>query len=198
MCDYQWNRSTFHLASAQEKLHASLLPFTNPSSFLLEKKLSPTQFSPIIVYTYPLVPLTPAFPLLVTAPAAIVPGQASNVDPYILSANNLAYTRTLELLRREIGPRFDLEKIWNEHIYYVYQCFPHWLRMDLLFTRNSRLEMHGVCCKNLNHLSTLNLLILAETMSTMARNISRYALKQAAYDYSLVRSKSHMSITFQP
>ena len=31
------------------------------------------------------------------------------------SASNLAYTRTLELLRRVLGPRYDLDKIWDRH-----------------------------------------------------------------------------------
>ena len=31
------------------------------------------------------------------------------------SADNLAYTRTLELLRRTLGPRYDLDKIWDRH-----------------------------------------------------------------------------------
>ena len=124
-------RTTFHLASKQEKLHASLLPYTNPASFPLELQASSRQYPAIIIHTYPLIPLTPAFPLLTTAPAAIVPGQTSNTDPYILSANNLAYTRTLELLKREIGPRFDLEKIWNEHIYYVYQYSRYHFKVNL-------------------------------------------------------------------
>jgi carboxymethylenebutenolidase len=31
------------------------------------------------------------------------------------SCDNLAYTRTLELLRRRLGPRYDLDKIWDRH-----------------------------------------------------------------------------------
>jgi len=31
------------------------------------------------------------------------------------SSANLAYTRTLELLRRVLGPRYDLDKIWDRH-----------------------------------------------------------------------------------
>jgi carboxymethylenebutenolidase len=31
------------------------------------------------------------------------------------SSYNLAYTRTLELLRRVLGPRYDLDKIWDRH-----------------------------------------------------------------------------------
>ncbi|EJD03993.1 uncharacterized protein FOMMEDRAFT_140082 [Fomitiporia mediterranea MF3/22] len=110
--------TTFHLAAAQEKLQASLLSLTDTRG--LSYSLKPTQFPPVLVYTYPLVPVTPAFPLLTTAPAAVVPGQNTAVDPHVLSATNIAYTRSLELLRREIGPRFDLEKVWNDHIYYEF------------------------------------------------------------------------------
>lgn len=111
------NSTTFHIPATQEKLHASLQLLTDPSN--LPYKLKPSQFPPISVFTYPLVPVTPAFPLLTTAPACVVPGNTAPVDPHVLSATNLAYSKTLELLRREIGPRFDLEKIWGEHIYYV-------------------------------------------------------------------------------
>ena len=31
------------------------------------------------------------------------------------SSSNLAYTRTLELLRRVLGPRYDFDKIWDRH-----------------------------------------------------------------------------------
>ena len=31
------------------------------------------------------------------------------------SSSGLAYTRTLELLRRVLGPRYDLDKIWDRH-----------------------------------------------------------------------------------
>ncbi|HEY5082093.1 MAG TPA: dienelactone hydrolase family protein [Bauldia sp.] len=31
------------------------------------------------------------------------------------SSSNLSYTRTLELLRRVLGPRYDLDKIWDHH-----------------------------------------------------------------------------------
>ncbi|KAH8120281.1 hypothetical protein DFH11DRAFT_1873505 [Phellopilus nigrolimitatus] len=108
----------FHLASSQEKLYASLLPLTSPSS--LAYKLKPSQFPPIATHTYPLVPVSPSFPLLAKAPASIVPGVKLSVEPHVVSATNLAYTKTLEILRREIGPRFNLEKIWGDHIYYEF------------------------------------------------------------------------------
>src|SRR5581483_2370722 len=34
---------------------------------------------------------------------------------YNKAAASLAYTRTLELLRRHLGPRYDLDKIWDRH-----------------------------------------------------------------------------------
>ena len=43
----------------------------------------------------------------------------SHVDPYVRSATSLAYSRTLDLLRRQMGPHFDLEKLWEKHTYYV-------------------------------------------------------------------------------
>lgn len=98
-------------------LHASLLPVTENSS--LGYKLKPAQYPPVAIHTYPLVPSHPAFPLLSKAPASVTPGQNKSIDPYVLSATNVAYTRTLELLKREIGPNFDLEKIWGEHLSYV-------------------------------------------------------------------------------
>ncbi|THH09466.1 hypothetical protein EW145_g1984 [Phellinidium pouzarii] len=107
----------FHVACSQEKLHASLLPRTDPAN--LPYNLKPSEFPPIAIHAYPFVSATPAFPLLAKAPASVVPGQHTQIDPYVLSATNLAYTKTLELLRREIGPRLDLEKIWGQHLYYV-------------------------------------------------------------------------------
>ncbi|KAL5495300.1 hypothetical protein ACEPAI_763 [Sanghuangporus weigelae] len=134
--------TTFHIPSAQEKLHASLLPLTDVSN--LPYKLKPSQFPPIYVYTYPLVPITPAFPLLTTAPASVVPGKTRVVDPHVLSATNLSYSKTLELLRREIGPRFDLEKIWGEHIYYEFSI------RDALKTMSTMVKVPYV-----NHIPTL-------------------------------------------
>jgi carboxymethylenebutenolidase len=45
----------------------------------------------------------------------IAPGFAEPGPGNDKSADNLAYTRTLELLRRNLGPRFDLDKIWDRH-----------------------------------------------------------------------------------
>jgi len=45
----------------------------------------------------------------------IAPGFAEAGDSFDKSSFNLAYTRTLELLRRVLGPRYDLDKIWDRH-----------------------------------------------------------------------------------
>jgi carboxymethylenebutenolidase len=42
-------------------------------------------------------------------------GFAEAGESYNKSGDNLAYTRTLELLRRTLGPRYDLDKIWDRH-----------------------------------------------------------------------------------
>jgi carboxymethylenebutenolidase len=45
----------------------------------------------------------------------IAPGFAEPGAAFDKSADSLAYTRSLELLRRTLGPRFDLDKIWDRH-----------------------------------------------------------------------------------
>jgi carboxymethylenebutenolidase len=45
----------------------------------------------------------------------IGPGFAEAGKAFDKSAHNLAYTRTLEMLRRVLGPRYDLDKIWDRH-----------------------------------------------------------------------------------
>ena len=110
-------RTMFHIASSQEALHASILPLTEPTG--LPYKLKAKDIPPIQVYSYPLVPATPPFPFLAQAPTSVMPGKSKAIDPYVLSASNISYSRSLALLKREIGPHFDLEKIWGQHIYYV-------------------------------------------------------------------------------
>ena len=53
------------------------------------------------------------------APAQVIAGEKLTYDPYLRSATGLAYTRTLVLLQRELGPHYDLEKLWEMHTYYV-------------------------------------------------------------------------------
>ncbi len=45
----------------------------------------------------------------------IGPGFAEAGKAFDKSSYNLAYTRTLEMLRRVLGPRYDLDKIWDRH-----------------------------------------------------------------------------------
>ena len=104
----------FHLAASQEVLHASLLSIAQASAMS-----RPTDPPAVAIHTYPLIPVSPPFPLSANAPVTVVPGQRFTVNPHVLSASNVAYSKTLALLRREIGPHFDLEKIWGEHIQYV-------------------------------------------------------------------------------
>lgn len=104
----------FHLAASQEVLHASLLSIAEASAIS-----RPTDPLAVAIHTYPLIPASPPFPLLAKAPVSVVPGQSFTINPHVLSACNVAYSKSLTLLRREIGPHFDLEKIWGEHIQYV-------------------------------------------------------------------------------
>jgi hypothetical protein len=75
--------------------------------------------SPIQVNVYPKVPSVPPFPYAMKAPALITANENSGTDIYTRSAVSVSYSRTLDLLRRELGPRFDLEKLWEKHTYYV-------------------------------------------------------------------------------
>ncbi|KAJ3549651.1 hypothetical protein NM688_g5159 [Phlebia brevispora] len=54
------------------------------------------------------------------APALVVAGEKSSTDPYTRSAVSLSYSRTLDLLRRHIGPYYELEKLWEKHTYYEF------------------------------------------------------------------------------
>ncbi|KAI0660349.1 NTF2-like protein [Cubamyces menziesii] len=106
----------FHLSSKQEVLHASLLELAETKS----TDIPTSRFPPIAVHAYPLVPVFPPFPFLAGPPIDHASGKVGTIDPHLRSANNLAYTRTLELLRRELGPHFPLEKLWEKHTYYEF------------------------------------------------------------------------------
>ena len=54
------------------------------------------------IFTYPFVSATPPFPFEAGAPIDHASGKIKSVAPYLRSANNLSYTRTLEILRREL------------------------------------------------------------------------------------------------
>jgi hypothetical protein len=111
------SRTIFHLASVQEALHASLQLLADPQSF--GYNLPTSSYSPVTVYNYPLVSTWPPFPFLTTAPTQATAGQKSSTDPYVRSATSLSLTRTLDILKKYIGPHFDLEKLWEMHTYYV-------------------------------------------------------------------------------
>ena len=74
---------------------------------------------PIAIFTYPFVDSNPPFPFTAGPPIDHASGKITTIAPYLRSANNLSYTRTLELLRRELGPHYPLEKLWDMHTYYV-------------------------------------------------------------------------------
>jgi carboxymethylenebutenolidase len=59
--------------------------------------------------------LKPRFPEIETFLYLKPAGFAEPGDAFDKSSANLAYTRTLELLRRILGPRYDLDKIWDRH-----------------------------------------------------------------------------------
>ncbi|KII93885.1 hypothetical protein PLICRDRAFT_408471 [Plicaturopsis crispa FD-325 SS-3] len=110
--------TVFHLSSKQEDLHASLLPLNDTEALEHDPKTS--SYPPLSVFTYPLVPEYPPFPFLTKAPALIKEGDGAEVDPHILSANNLAHSRTLAVLKRNLGPHYDLEKLWEAHTYFEF------------------------------------------------------------------------------
>ena len=108
----------FHLASTQEKFHASILPLEDPANlgYALPTHVHP----PIKAYAYPFVSYDPPFPFSAGAPVKVTIDERRIVDPYTRSANNLSLTRTLEILKRCLGPHFNFEKLWNMHTYYEF------------------------------------------------------------------------------
>ncbi|KZP16824.1 NTF2-like protein [Athelia psychrophila] len=117
----QYIPTTFHLAASQETLHASLLPLTDTQN--LGYHIPTRAHSPINVYTYPLVKAEPPFPFLVLPYSLLTqPGTKApeGGEYHVRSATNMSYTRTLELLKRHLGPHFDLEKLWDQHTYFEF------------------------------------------------------------------------------
>jgi hypothetical protein len=108
---------TFHLASSQEALHASLLPLEDLAN--LGYALPTHSHPPVKVYTYPFVTHSPPFPFAADVPVWVKVGESRTVDAYTQSAANLSLTRTLEALKRYLGPHFNFEKLWDMHTYYV-------------------------------------------------------------------------------
>ena len=120
-----------HLSSAQEETHAVFQLLADSEYSQLR---SASEYPPVTVYTYPRVPFDPPFPFKSKAPALLQAGETNSVDPYIRSATNLSYSRTLALLRRELGPHFDLEKLWERHTHYV-RAFTLWKNRESQPTR---------------------------------------------------------------
>lgn len=115
--DVVLSSTIIHLSTPQsspEEAYAALLANSNNSQLL-----SANEHAPIMVHIYPSVPSGPPFPFRSKPPALVQAGESNSVDPYIRSAMNLSYSRTLALLRRELGPHFNLEKLWEKHTYYV-------------------------------------------------------------------------------
>jgi hypothetical protein len=110
----------FHLASSQETLNASLLPLTDVQN--LGYPLPGRAHPPINVYAYPLVTAKPPFPFLTKPPALTkaADGKESLNDPHLRSAVGLSHTRTIDLLKKYLGPHYDLEKIWDQHTYFEF------------------------------------------------------------------------------
>ncbi|KAI0053336.1 NTF2-like protein [Auriscalpium vulgare] len=129
-----------HLASSQEILHA-MLSLQSPAALDMAP---PTDRYPVTIYTYPLVPVSPPFPFATKAPVSVRAGEPFSVDPHVRSASSLSYTRTLELLRRQLGPHFDLEKLWEMHTYYEFA------ERDALKTMSTMVKVPYV-----NHVATL-------------------------------------------
>lgn len=109
---------TFHLASSQEVLHASLLLLEDPAN--LGYSLPTHSRLPVRVYSYPLVSKSPPFPFSIQPPVSVNVNDKQSVDPYLRSASNLSLTRTLELLKAHLGPHFNLERLWEKHTYYEF------------------------------------------------------------------------------
>ncbi|CAL1695234.1 unnamed protein product [Somion occarium] len=110
--------SIFHLSSSQENFQASLAILSDPTA--LGYTLPTSAYHPITVHSYPKVPANPPFPFLMKAPALVTAGEKSSADPYIRSATGVSYTRTLELLKRALGPHYDFERLWERHTYYEF------------------------------------------------------------------------------
>lgn len=108
-------RTLLHLSTNQESLHASLIEIAAS----VENDLSTFDHQPLQAHVYPKVTSSAPFPFDMKAPALVTAEEKSSADIYTRSAVGLSYSRTLELLRRQLGPHFDLEKLWEKHTYYV-------------------------------------------------------------------------------
>ncbi|KAH9004361.1 hypothetical protein EDB86DRAFT_3062641 [Lactarius hatsudake] len=134
--------------STIEATHAAFQLLADSESSQLR---SASEYPPITVYTYPSVPSDPPFPFKTKAPALVQAGESSSVDPYIRSATNLSYSRTLALLRRELGPHFDLEKLWERtHLLFSSNVLQEFVERDAPKTMSTMVKVPYV-----NHVATL-------------------------------------------
>ncbi len=131
----------FHLSAKQEALHASLQEIAEQKA----EGIPTSRHPPVTIHTYPFVSASPPFPFEAGPPIDHASGKVSSIAPYLRSANNLSYTRTLALLRRELGPHFPFEKLWERHTYFVSspRVVPGGCVLSFL-DRNSRREMRRV------------------------------------------------------
>ncbi|KAI0756737.1 hypothetical protein C8Q80DRAFT_1264759 [Daedaleopsis nitida] len=106
----------FHLSAKQEALHASLQEIADKKATGIPTARPP----PVTIFTYPFVSATPPFPFEAGPPIDHASGKIRSIATYLRSANNLSYTRTLEILRRELGPHYPLEKLWERHAYFEF------------------------------------------------------------------------------
>lgn len=109
---------TFHLAASQESLQALILPYEDPSSF--DYELPTHSHPPVKAYTYPLMSASPPFPFGLSAPTATAKDTVTPTNSYLRSACSLSHSRTLELLKRHLGPHFNFEKLWEAHTYFEF------------------------------------------------------------------------------
>ncbi|KAI0801001.1 hypothetical protein C8Q74DRAFT_459901 [Fomes fomentarius] len=107
----------FHLAAKQEALHASLQAIAEEKAAGIPTSRPP----PVTIFTYPFVSASPPFPFEAGPPIDHASGKITTIAPHLRSANNLSYTRTLEVLRRELGPHYPLEKLWERHAYFEFE-----------------------------------------------------------------------------
>ncbi|KAI0348365.1 NTF2-like protein [Trametopsis cervina] len=105
-----------HLSSTQGDIELAAIEATSA----IDPSSTGSLLQPIQAFTYPKVTSSPPFPFNMKPPALIVAEESTSVDIYTRSAVGLSYSRTLDLLRRQLGPRFDLEKLWEKHTYYEF------------------------------------------------------------------------------
>ncbi|CAO1619882.1 unnamed protein product [Sympodiomycopsis kandeliae] len=115
----QWKTS---LRSVHDSTTSLVTPF-DPSDIAMDPQVGPINLEGIKTYVYPNLTKTTA-----THWAGCLPfshhtrdtAMSSNVDEWMRSAAGMSYTRTLDALKSCIGPRWDLENLWENHTYYEF------------------------------------------------------------------------------